>query len=172
MCEECDCEQLQAGVNILYDSGASQFSVSTQTLICSLQITIFISTCDELQLVTEMKSEKMDGMKVMKTFYIPATGPVPLPYLLSLVSRLPQSHGTPSVILQLAMNQQGATSQQFHNMQRLPFVQGMKDSSKYRGNKGRRGWLVWKFRNCKLRRGWCWQPLCISSVSADCLLAF
>lgn len=56
------------------------------------KITIFISTCDELQLVTEMKSEKMDGMK-------------------------------------LAMNQQGATSQQFHNMQRLPFVQGMKDSN-------------------------------------------
>ncbi|XP_041910281.1 nuclear RNA export factor 3 [Arvicola amphibius] len=35
------------------------------------------------------------------------------------------SHRTPSVILQLAMNQQGATSQQFLNMQRLPFVQDL-----------------------------------------------
>ncbi|KAM7338617.1 hypothetical protein ACRRTK_002101 [Alexandromys fortis] len=66
------------------------------------KITIFISPCDEPHLVTELKSEKMDRMK---------------------------SHGTPSVILKLAMNQQGATSQQFLNMPRLPFVQGVIDSN-------------------------------------------
>lgn len=45
------------------------------------------------------------------------------------------------MILKLAMNQQGATSQQFLNMPRLPFVQGVIDSSKSRGNKGRgAGW--------------------------------
>ncbi|XP_049986346.1 nuclear RNA export factor 3 [Alexandromys fortis] len=56
------------------------------------KITIFISPCDEPHLVTELKSEKMDRMK-------------------------------------LAMNQQGATSQQFLNMPRLPFVQGVIDSN-------------------------------------------
>ncbi|XP_075814613.1 nuclear RNA export factor 3 [Microtus pennsylvanicus] len=35
------------------------------------------------------------------------------------------SHGTPSVILKLAVNQQGATSQQCLNMPRLPFVQDL-----------------------------------------------
>ncbi|CAO2623007.1 Nuclear RNA export factor 3 [Lemmus lemmus] len=37
----------------------------------------------------------------------------------------PQSHGTPPVILQLTLNQQGATSQQVLNMQKLPFVQDL-----------------------------------------------
>ncbi|KAL1766831.1 nuclear RNA export factor 3 [Sigmodon hispidus] len=40
-----------------------------------------------------------------------------------------QSHGTPSVILQLAVDQQVATSQQVLNMQRLPSDQGMTDSN-------------------------------------------
>ncbi|XP_059106593.1 nuclear RNA export factor 3-like [Peromyscus eremicus] len=67
------------------------------------KISIFISPCDEPHSVTELKSEKMDQTK-------------------------PQSHRTPSVILQLAMNLQVATSQQVLNMQRLPFDQGMTDS--------------------------------------------
>ncbi|XP_031232271.1 nuclear RNA export factor 3 [Mastomys coucha] len=64
------------------------------------KISVFISPCDEPPSVTELKLEKMDHKK-------------------------PQSHRTPSVILQPTMKQQCATSQRVLSRQRLPFDQDL-----------------------------------------------